>query len=102
LLDSPAAERSAPAGVLVLADVFGATPCTAAIAAAEGFPARIVTGVSVPMLWRVLGCADKGLDDLVQRAVAGAAQGAIHAAVSRRQNQSNSCSGDDPDHHHHQ
>ena len=88
--------------VLVLVDVFGATPCNAALAAADGLPVRVVTGVSVPMLWRVLGYADKAMDELVLSAVAGAAQGAFHASVSRRQNQNTLTSAHDHEHHHHQ
>ena len=60
-------------------------------AAADGLPVRVVAGVSVPMLWRVLGYSDnKSMDELVESAVAGAAQGALHASVSRRQNQATS------------
>jgi len=88
--------------VLVLVDVFGATPSNAALAAAEGLPVRVVTGVSVPMLWRVLGYADKTMDELVGSAVAGAAQGAFHASVSRRQNQNILPAAHDHEHHHHQ
>ncbi len=102
LVDAASARSAAAPDVLVLVDVFGATPCTAALAAGEGFPVRVVTGVNVPMLWRVLGYADKCLDELVVSAVAGAAQGAFHAAVSRRQNQNTGPAGHDPDHHHHQ
>ncbi len=87
--------------VLVLVDVFGATPCNAALAAADGLPVRVVTGVSVPMLWRVLGYANKAMDELVLSAVAGAAQGAFHASVSRRQNQSPPPAAHDHEHHHH-
>ncbi len=88
--------------VLVLVDVFGATPCTAAMAACDGLPTRIVTGLSVPMLWRVLCYADKPLDDLVNRALLGASQGAIHATVTRRQNQNAPPAAHDQDDHHHQ
>ena len=88
--------------ILVLVDVFGATPCNAVLAAAEGLPVRVVTGVSVPMLWRVLGYADKAMDELVLSAVAGAAQGAFHASVSRRQNQSTLPAAHDHELHHHQ
>lgn len=88
--------------VLVLADVFGATPCNGALAAVDGQRSRLVAGVSVPMLWRTLCYADQSLDDLVNRAVAGAAQGAMHVAVPRRQNQPTSPSNHDPNDHHHQ
>src|SRR5512144_2347436 len=38
--------------ILVLTDVVGATPCTAAIRLADGAHVRVIAGVNVPMLWR--------------------------------------------------
>ena len=102
LLDQASKQAAVASEVLVLVDVFGATPSNAALAAAEGLPVRIVTGVSVPMLWRVLGYADKTMDELVGSAVAGAAQGAFHVAVARRQNQNIPSAAHDHEHHHHQ
>lgn len=88
--------------VLILTDVFGATPCNAALAVADGARARVVAGVNVPMLWRTLCYQDKTLEDLVGRAVAGAAQGVMHVAVPRRQNQPASAPTHDQVDHHHQ
>lgn len=88
--------------VLVLADVFGATPCNAALAAAEAGRVRVVAGVNVPMLWRTVCYSALPLDDLVNRAVAGASQGVMHVAVSRRQNQGLAPTAHDPVQHHHQ
>ncbi len=88
--------------VLILTDVFGATPCNAALAAADGARARVVAGVNVPMLWRTLCYQDQALEDLVARAVAGAAQGVMHVAVPRRQNQSVSAPTHDQVDRHHQ
>ena len=102
LLDAAGTRAATTPEVLLLVDVFGATPCNAALAAAESLPVRVVTGVSVPMLWRVLGYADKTMDELVLSAVAGAAQGAFHASVSRRQNQNTLPAAHDHEHHHHQ
>ncbi len=102
LLDQAGTQAAVASEVLVLVDVFGATPSNAALAAAEGLPVRIVTGVSVPMLWRVLGYADKTMDELVGSAVAGAAQGAFHVSVPRRQNQNILPAAHDHEHHHHQ
>lgn len=93
---------AAPGDTLILTDVFGATPCNAALAAADGLRARVVAGVNVPMLWRTLCYREQSLDDLVGRAVAGAAQGAMHVAVPRRQNQSVSPLAHDHVQHHHQ
>lgn len=87
---------------LVLVDVFGATPCNAALAAAEGTRVRIVAGVNVPMLWRTLCYASLPLDELVGRAVSGASQGVMHVAVTRRQNQGQNPAAHDPVQHHHQ
>ena len=92
----------AAADVLILADVFGATPCNAALAAADGLHSRVVTGVNVPMLWRTLCYAEGTLEDLVSRAVAGAMQGVMQVSVPRRQNQPNSPVGHDSVPHSHQ
>jgi mannose PTS system EIIA component len=74
--------------VLLLTDAFGATPCTACQRAAAGMPrTRVVTGVNVPMLWRTLGSPSLALDELAQRAVAGAVQGVMQANPTPRQNQ---------------
>lgn len=90
---------------LILVDAFGATPCNAAQQVAGSEHVRVVAGVSVPMLWRTLCYRNEGLDSLVQRAVAGAAQGAMHVAVPRRQNQSQpagAAAHDQVDHPHQQ
>jgi PTS system ascorbate-specific IIA component len=72
---------------LILTDVFGATPCNVAQRLADGVRVKVVTGVSVPMLWRSLCYASEPLDSLVARALAGAAQGAMQVSPSRPQNQ---------------
>jgi mannose PTS system EIIA component len=87
--------------MLILVDVFGATPCNAALAVA-GPRTRVVAGVNVPMLWRTLCYADQPLEDLVNRAVAGATQGVMHVTVPRRQNQPSLASNHDPVEHHDQ
>ncbi|MBU1426137.1 MAG: PTS fructose transporter subunit IIA [Gammaproteobacteria bacterium] len=58
-------------GVLLLSDVFGATPCNIARRLCE--PGRIegVAGVNLPMLLRVACYSNKPLDELVQRALDG-------------------------------
>ena len=58
-------------GVLLLSDVFGATPCNIARRLCE--PGRVegVAGVNLPMLLRVACYGNKPLDELLQRAVDG-------------------------------
>jgi len=90
------------AETLILADVFGATPCNVALRVADGSRARVVAGVNVPMLWRVVCYATEPLDSLVTRAVSGGTQGVMQVAVSRPQNQSVKTGNDDQVQHPHQ
>lgn len=62
---------------LILADVFGATPCNVAQRLAQVPGVRLATGLNVPMLWRALCYAAEPVDELVQRALAGGAQGVM-------------------------
>ncbi len=91
--------------VLILTDVFGATPCNIAQRLAAEFDSKAVkvsAGVNVPMLWRALCYAKGGLDTVAERAVAGASQGVIQVSVSRPQNQTSKLGSNDSNHHHHQ
>ena len=83
--------------VLVLADVFGATPCNAALGVVDGVRSRVVAGVNAPMLWRTLCYADVPLSELVGRAVDGGRQGIMPVVAPRRQDQPHRTSSDDPD-----
>jgi PTS system ascorbate-specific IIA component len=95
-----AALAARPEGeVLILCDVFGATPCNAALQVADGLRWRVVAGVNVPMLWRTLCYAHLPLAELVTRAVDGARQGVMQVSPPRRQNQPNRPPHDDPDAH---
>jgi mannose PTS system EIIA component len=83
---------------LILADVFGATPCNVAQRVSDGVCSKVVTGVNVPMLWRTLCYAAEPLDALVGRALAGAAQGVMQVTPARPQQQARSASEDAKDH----
>lgn len=87
--------------VLLLTDVFGATPCNVAQRVADGVQVRCVTGANVPMLWRTLNYLREPLDQLVTRALAGGTQGVMQIASARPQNQTCRPSHDQ-DHRHHQ
>jgi mannose PTS system EIIA component len=64
-------------GVLLLTDIFGATPSNIALKLLQ--PGRIegVAGVSLPMLLRALTYRDKDMETLVTRAVAGGRDGVM-------------------------
>jgi PTS system ascorbate-specific IIA component len=83
--------------VLILSDVFGATPCTAALNASDGMRSRVVAGVNVPMLWRSLCYAHLPLVELVERAADGGRQGVTPVTPYRRQDQPQRPPSHDPD-----
>ncbi|HSI54992.1 MAG: PTS sugar transporter subunit IIA [Ramlibacter sp.] len=87
-------------GVLVLADIFGATPSNVAQKLADGVKSRLVTGVNLPMLLRSVSYRAEPLDALVSRAVIGGTQGVMQVAITAPQNQARRTH--DPDQHDHQ
>ncbi len=66
------------AGVLILTDLYGATPSNLAAKLAQlGTPVRRVSALNLPMLLRVMNYADLDLDELPAVAAAGARNGVI-------------------------
>ncbi|MBP8061585.1 MAG: PTS fructose transporter subunit IIA [Polaromonas sp.] len=72
---------------LVLADVFGATPCNVAQKLVDGVHSKLITGVNLPMLLRTVSYRHESLDALVARALLGATQGVMQVAITAPQNQ---------------
>ena len=65
-------------GVLVLTDLYGATPSNLAAQLARlGTPVRRVASLSLPMLLRVMNYPEQGLEALPATAAAGTRNGAI-------------------------
>lgn len=65
-------------GVLILTDLYGATPSNLATRLARlGTPVRRVSALSLPMLLRVMNYPELDLDDLPAVAAAGSRNGAI-------------------------
>ena len=87
-------------GVLVLTDIFGATPSNVAQKLVDGVHSRLITGVNLPMLLRSVSYRHEPLDALVSRAVVGGTQGVMQVAVTAPQNQPRR--SHDQDQHDHQ
>ena len=87
-------------GVLVLADIFGATPSNVAQKLVDGVTSRLITGVNLPMLLRAVSYRHESLDTLVSRAVVGGTQGVMQVAITAPQNQPRR--NHDPEEHDHQ
>ncbi len=70
-------------GVLVLTDIYGSTPSNIACALLDRENVRIVTGLNVPMLIRVMNYASLDLDALTEKAVSGGHDGVtLHDPMS--------------------
>ena len=65
-------------GVLIMTDLYGATPSN--IATKLLVPGRIegLAGVNLPMLLRALTYRDKGMETLITRAIAGGRDGVLN------------------------
>jgi PTS system ascorbate-specific IIA component len=87
-------------GVLVLTDIFGATPSNVAQKLVDGVSSRLITGVNLPMLLRSVSYRHETLETLVSRAVIGGTQGVMQVAITAPQNQPRR--NHDQDHHDHQ
>jgi len=74
-------------GVLVLTDIFGATPGNVVSRVLEDGRIEGVSGVSMPMLLRVLtsrnGSSGTKLSAAVTRAISGGAEGVVHMNTDR-------------------
>lgn len=82
-----AAGSSLDTGLLVLTDIFGATPANVAQKLVAGSNAKLIAGVNLPMLYRSVCYRHEPLDALVARALTGGTQGVMQVAITAPQNQ---------------
>jgi PTS system mannose-specific IIA component len=64
-------------GVLVLTDLFGATPCNIACSLIPNNRVRVVAGVNFPMLIKIMNYPKADLDTLANMALSGGCQGVL-------------------------
>ncbi len=74
--------------VLLLSDVFGATPSNVAQKLNDGIDTRLLAGVNLPMLLRSVCYRHETLDALAARAQVGGSQGIMPVGCAAPQNQS--------------
>ena len=82
-------EVDSGAGVLVLTDVFGATPGNVAARLNEPGRVAVLAGVNLPMLLRAVCYRGETLADVAAKALAGGQQGMVQVASTPMQNQAN-------------
>ena len=68
--------------VLLLTDMMGATPCNVARQLAAEVPARLLTGVNLPMLLRAVTYQHEPLDELLLKALHGGTLGVMQVPVN--------------------
>lgn len=64
-------------GVLVLSDIYGATPCNIACRLIEPGKVDVVSGVNVPMLVRAITYRNEPLETLVSKVISGGREGVL-------------------------
>jgi PTS system mannose-specific IIA component len=64
-------------GTLILTDMYGSTPSNIACGASERHDIRIISGLNLPMLIRVLNYPHLNLNELEQKAITGGQDGVI-------------------------
>jgi len=67
---------------LVMTDIFGATPCNVAQKLVDGVSSKLITGMNLPMLLRVINYRHEPMNTLVARALAGGTQGMLQLALA--------------------
>ena len=67
-------------GVLILSDMYGATPCNVCCRLLEAGRVDVVAGVNLPMLVRVLNYRNEPLPVLVEKAISGGREGVIEVS----------------------
>lgn len=67
-------------GVLVLSDMYGATPCNVCCRLMQPGKLEVVAGVNLPMLVRVLNYRNEPLSVLVEKAISGGREGVIEVS----------------------
>jgi PTS system ascorbate-specific IIA component len=73
-------------GVLVLTDLYGATPSNIACRLHRFHDVRVVSGVNLPMLIRVLNYPDLDLEGLRRKAVSGGRDGVLTCTIEGARN----------------
>lgn len=68
-------------GVLIFTDLYGATPSNIAHRLVQLEPVRIITGLNMPMMMRVMNYPALNIDQLVEKAINGGQEGVF---INRR------------------
>ena len=73
-------------GVLILTDIFGSTPSNIGRSLlSEGQKIRLIAGVNVPMVIRIMNYPEQTLEEMVKTAIIGGSEGIMECECPTRQ-----------------
>ena len=64
-------------GVLILTDIYGGTPSNIAKRLSEEYTSRLVTGLNLPMIVRILNYPQLSLEEMALKAISGGHDGIV-------------------------
>ena len=70
-------------GVLVMTDIFGATPSNIACKLLDSGRVEGISGINLPMLIRALTYRERPMTELIEKAIAGGTEGIIQMPASQ-------------------
>lgn len=70
-------------GVLILTDIFGATPCNIITKIIKPGKVSAIAGVNLSMLIRTISYRNESFDSLISKAIQGAKDGIIHIQANQ-------------------
>ena len=70
-------------GVLILTDIFGATPCNIITKIIKPGKVSAIAGVNLSMLIRTISYRNESFDSLISKAIQGAQDGIIHIQANQ-------------------
>ena len=70
-------------GVLILTDIFGATPCNIITKIIKPGKVSAIAGVNLSMLIRTINYRNESFDSLISKAIQGAQDGIIHIQANQ-------------------
>jgi mannose PTS system EIIA component len=63
-------------GILILTDMFGATPCNLALTLSQ-YNIHVISGLNLPMLIKTMNYPELTLDELAEKAISGGRDGVV-------------------------
>jgi mannose PTS system EIIA component len=76
-LSQAAQQLEAGQGLLILTDLYGATPSNIATLLGDEQRVRVVSGLNLPMLFRIMNYAQSDVNELALKAVTGGKDGVV-------------------------